>query len=309
MPVAEQLTTWKIELARLCQPYTNSKVCFDIPLSKQTYFGIGGRASAYLEVGEIDLLVAVARFKNDYRLDTFILGRGSNLLVSDDGFDGLVIRLVGQLDWLTFEGTSVRAGAGVSQPKLSKAAARQGLSGVEFVLGIPGSVGGGLMMNAGAWGSCFSDLVTQIRVVTELGEVTEISADQAKFQYRQSCLNDYFCIIEAEMRLTESEINVVTQQMQQLYQQKMETQPCVVGSAGCMFKNPEGRSAGRSIDLCGLKGTRIGDAEVSQIHGNFIVNHGNASAKDVLDLVELIQLEVKKQQGIDLHLEVKLLGF
>ena len=151
--------------------------------------------------------------------------------------------------------------------------------------------------------------MTQIRVVTELGEITEMSADQAKFEYRQSCLNDYFCIIEAEMRLTGSEINTVTQQMQQLYQQKMETQPFVEGSAGCMFKNPEGRSAGRSIDLCGLKGARIGDAEVSEIHGNFIVNHGNASAKDVLDLVELIQLEVKKQQDIDLHLEVKLLGF
>ena len=111
------------------------------------------------------------------------------------------------------------------------------------------------------------------------------------------------------MQLVESEIDTVTQQMQQLYQQKMKTQPFVEGSAGCMFKNPEDHSAGRSIDLCGLKGTRIGDAEVSQVHGNFIVNHGNASAKDVLDLVELIQLEVKKQQGIDLHLEVKLLGF
>jgi len=109
------------------------------------------------------------------------------------------------------------------------------------------------------------------------------------------------------MRLVESEIDTVTQQMQQLYQQKMETQPFVVGSAGCMFKNPEGHSAGRLIDLCSLKGTRIGGAEVSQIHGNFIVNHGNASAKDILDLVELIQLEVKKQRSIDLHLEVKLL--
>ena len=186
---------------------------------------------------------------------------------------------------------------------------REGLSGVEFALGIPGSVGGGLIMNAGAWGSSFGDVVTDVTVMDATGTLVNLTHAEAAFGYRHSGLNAYFCVVGASLALESGDVAAITERMQTFYKQKVETQPFAEENAGCMFKNPPGDSAGRLIDISGLKGYRIGGAEVSKVHGNFILNIDNATATDVLDLVAYIQEQVREKTGISLQTEVKRLGF
>ncbi len=301
---------WKEELASLTQNRdTPSKLRFEEPLSKHNYFGIGGNAAAYFEVSTIDELAYVAQLQKRSRVPVAIIGRGSNLLVNDAGYPGIVIRLIGKFNRLDFHENRVDVGAGVSLPRLSKMAASHGLSGVEFGLGIPGSVGGALIMNAGAWGSSFGDLVEHVQVMTDEGELVDVSHDDAEFSYRHSGLKSYFCVTGATLTLTPCDAQEVDDLMQDLYNQKITSQPFAEENAGCMFKNPPGHSAGKLIDECGLKGHRIGGAEVSKIHGNFILNLDDATAHDVLSLVRHIQAHVKQERGVDLEMEVQLLGF
>ena len=301
---------WKEELASLTQNRNSpSKLRFDEPLNKHNYFGIGGNAAAYFEVSTPDELAYVAQLKKRSSVPVAIIGRGSNLLVNDDGYPGIVIRLIGEFNQLEFNRNRVDVGAGVSLPRLSKTAASHGLSGVEFALGIPGSVGGALIMNAGAWGSSFGDLVEGVQVMTDEGKLVDLSHDEAQFSYRHSGLKPYFCVTGATLTLTPGDAEEVDDLMQDLYNQKITSQPFAEENAGCMFKNPPGHSAGKLIDECGLKGHRIGGAEVSKIHGNFILNLDDASAHDVLSLVRHIQDHVKQERGVDLEMEVQLLGF
>lgn len=301
---------WKEELASLTQNRDHpSKVRFDEPLSKHNFFGIGGNAAAYFEVSTTDELAYVAQLKKRRNVPVAIIGRGSNLLISDAGYCGIVVRLVGEFNRLVFNQNRVDVGAGVSLPRLSKLAASRGLSGVEFALGIPGSVGGALIMNAGAWGSSFGDLVERVQIMTVEGELNDLSRDEAQFSYRHSGLKAYFCVTGATLALTPGDAEKVENLMQDLYNQKITSQPFAEENAGCMFKNPPGHSAGKLIDECGLKGYRIGGAEVSTIHGNFILNLDSATAHDVLSLVRHIQDHVKRERGVDLEVEVQLLGF
>ena len=301
---------WKEELASLTQNRDNpSKIRFDEPLSKHNYFGIGGNAAAYFEVSTTDELAYVVQLKKRRNVPVAIIGRGSNLLISDAGYCGIVVRLVGEFNRLEFNQNRVDVGAGVSLPRLSKLAASRGLSGVEFALGIPGSVGGALVMNAGAWGSNFGDLVERVQIMTVEGELNDLSRDEAQFSYRHSALKSYFCVTGTTLALTPGDAEEVENRMQDLYNQKITSQPFAEENAGCMFKNPSGYSAGKLIDECGLKGYRIGGAEVSKIHGNFILNLDDATAHDVLSLVRHIQAHVKRERGVDLEMEVQLLGF
>ncbi len=301
---------WKEELASLLQNRNSpSKLRFDEPLSRHNYFGIGGSAAAYFEVSTTDELAYVAQLKKRWNVPVAMIGRGSNLLVSDVGYTGIVVRLVGEFNRLEFDKNRVEVGAGVSLPRLSKMAAVRGLSGVEFALGIPGSVGGALIMNAGAWGSSFGELVERVQALTDEGEFVNLSRDDAQFSYRHSGLKTYFCVTGATLALTPGDTEEVENLMQDLYKQKTTNQPFAEENAGCMFKNPPGHSAGKLIDECGLKGHRIGGAEVSKIHGNFILNLDDATAHDVLSLVRHIQDHVKRERGVDLEMEVQLLGF
>jgi UDP-N-acetylmuramate dehydrogenase len=229
--------------------------------------------------------------------------------VSDTGFKGISVRLIGELAKLEVDGNTVSVGAGLSLPRLSKTMSRQGLSGVEFALGIPGSVGGALIMNAGAWGSSFGDVVTSITVMNDTGDLINLTHAEADFEYRRSGLDTYFCVTDATLELKPGDADAITARMQAFYKQKVETQPFAEENAGCMFKNPPGDSAGRLIDISGLKGYRIGGAEVSTVHGNFILNIDNATATDVLNLVAHIQQQVREKTGISLQTEVKRLGF
>ena len=299
---------WKDALPEIIT-HPDSRLRFGESLAKHTYFGIGGEATAYIEISAIAELSALARFHRQWKVPIAIIGRGSNLLVSDTGFKGISVRLIGELAKLEVDGNVVSVGAGLSLPRLSKTMSRQGLSGVEFALGIPGSVGGALIMNAGAWGSSFGDVVTDVTVMNDTGELVNLSHAEADFEYRHSGLGAYFCVTGATLKLEPGDVDTITEQMQSFYKQKVETQPFAEENAGCMFKNPPGDSAGRLIDISGLKGYRIGGAEVSTVHGNFILNIDNATAADVLDLVAYIQEQVNEKTGVSLQTEVKRLGF
>jgi UDP-N-acetylmuramate dehydrogenase len=299
---------WKDALPDIVtQP--SSRLRFEEPLARHTYFGIGGETTAYIEISTISELAALARFHKQWNIPIAVIGRGSNLLVSDIGFKGIGVRLVGELAKLEVEENVVSVGAGLSLPRLSKAMSRRGLSGVEFALGIPGSVGGALIMNAGAWGSSFGDVVTNVTVMNDAGDLVELTHAEANFEYRHSGLDAYFCVTGATLALEPGDVDTITARMQAFYKQKVETQPFAEENAGCMFKNPPGDSAGRLIDISGLKGYRIGGAEVSTVHGNFILNIDNATATDVLNLVAYIQQQVREKTGISLQTEVKRLGF
>ncbi len=299
---------WKDALLDIVKD-SDSRIRFGEPLAKHTYFSIGGEATAYMEVNTVNELAALARFHRQWDVPVAIIGRGSNLLVSDTGFNGIGVRLVGELAKLEVDGNTVSVGAGLSLPRLSKTMSRRGLSGVEFALGIPGSVGGALIMNAGAWGSSFGDVVRNVTVMTDTGDLVELTHAEANFEYRHSGLDAYFCVTGAILTLELGDVDTITERMQAFYKQKVATQPFAEENAGCMFKNPPGDSAGRLIDISGLKGYRIGGAEVSTVHGNFILNIDNATAADVLNLVAHIQQQVREKTGISLQTEVKRLGF
>ncbi len=286
-----------------------SRLRFGEPLAKHTYFGIGGEVSAYIEVSTMPELAALAHFHEQWEVPIAPIGRGSNLLVNDIGFKGIAVRLVGELAKLEVDGNVVSMGAGVSLPRLSKTMSRRGLSGLEFALGIPGSVGGALIMNAGAWGSSFADVVTSVTVMNSTGDLVNLTHTEANFEYRHSGLDAYFCVTGARLTLEHGDVDTITDRMRTFYKKKVETQPFVEENAGCMFKNPPGDSAGRLIDITGLKGYRIGGAEISTVHGNFILNIDNATAADVLNLVAYIQQQVREKTGISLQTEVKRLGF
>ena len=299
---------WKDALPEIVtQPGTRLR--FGEPLAKHTHFGIGGEASAYIEVSTVNELAALARFHRKWEVPVAVIGRGSNLLVSDKGFKGIGVRLIGELAKLEVDENVVTVGAGLSLPRLSKVMSKSGLSGVEFALGIPGTVGGALIMNAGAWGSSFGDVVTDVTVMRDTGELVTLTHDEANFEYRHSGLDAYFCVVGATLKLQPGNVDTITAQMNALFKQKTDTQPFAEENAGCMFKNPHGDSAGRLIDISGLKGYRIGGAEVSTVHGNFILNINNATAEDVLNLVAHIQKQVREKTGISLQTEVKRLGF
>jgi UDP-N-acetylmuramate dehydrogenase len=299
---------WKDALPEIVtQPGTRLR--FGEPLAKHTHFGIGGEASAYIEVSTVNELAALARFHRKWEVPVAVIGRGSNLLVSDNGFKGIGVRLIGELAKLEVDEDVVTVGAGLSLPRLSKVMSKSGLSGVEFALGIPGTVGGALIMNAGAWGSSFGDVVTDVTVMRDTGELVTLTHDEANFEYRHSGLDAYFCVVGATLKLQLGDVDTITTQMNALFKQKTDTQPFAEENAGCMFKNPHGDSAGRLIDISGLKGYRIGGAEVSTVHGNFILNINNATAEDVLNLVAHIQKQVREKTGISLQTEVKRLGF
>ena len=299
---------WKDALPEIVtQPGTRLR--FSEPLAKHTHFGIGGEASAYIEVSTVNELAALAHFHRKWEVPVAVIGRGSNLLVSDKGFKGIGVRLIGELVKLEVDEDVVTVGAGLSLPRLSKVMSKSGLSGVEFALGIPGTVGGALIMNAGAWGSSFGDVVTDVTVIRDTGELVTLTHDEANFEYRHSGLDAYFCVIGATLKLQPGNVDTITAQMNALFKQKTDTQPFAEENAGCMFKNPPGDSAGRLIDISGLKGYRIGGAEVSTVHGNFILNINNATAEDVLNLVAHIQKQVREKTGISLQTEVKRLGF
>lgn len=281
----------------------------DEPMSRHTTFRIGGPADYFLEVADRTELTGVLALAHQEELPVYMLGRGSNLLVSDDGVRGLVLILAGQFDQYELQGSRLRAGGGYDLPKLATKVARSGLGGLEFACAIPGTVGAGLVINAGAHGGEMSQVVRNATVIWPDGRQEQLSPEQIGFGYRSSRLQGSAAIVVAvEMELSPAPEALIKERMAHHLERRRATQPLAVPNAGSIFMNPPGDYAGRLIDQAGLKGLTHGRAQVSEKHANFIVNLGNATAQDVLILMDRVRTAVEARFGVRLEPEVKIWG-
>jgi UDP-N-acetylmuramate dehydrogenase len=293
-----------------------SPVLWNAPLSAWTTFRIGGPAEALVTVNRTEELQSVILLCNENEIDWKVLGRGSNMLVSDEGFSGIIIILgdgfksVSRGQSLDNGNVVVEAGAAISLSRIGDWAAEQGLSGLEFAAGIPGTMGGALAMNAGAWGSEIGDLVDQVTLVGD-NDIKRVPGRDLTFSYRcwddiNKALADYV-VTGVDLQLAVAETITVQGKMREIRRQRWERQPVGMANGGSFFKNPAGKSAGQLIEASNLKGVRVGDAEVSEKHANFFVNRGNATAGDMMELMRKVQDRVKRDSGITLEPEVHLL--
>ncbi|MFH1791520.1 MAG: UDP-N-acetylmuramate dehydrogenase [Candidatus Omnitrophota bacterium] len=277
-------------------------------LSRHTTFGIGGPAWLWAEPIGLADLKKILKFSGKNKKKIFIIGSGSNLLVRDDGFDGIVVRLSDQaFTAISVENNRVRAGAGVKLGHLVIACCKASLGGLEGLAGIPGTVGGALVMNSGYAGN-IGDHVKQVRVMGPDGRVSILAKKDLKFGYRTSNLNGRI-VLEAEFSLKKTLKKKVIMRYESLMSEKKRRQPLDRKSAGCVFRNPAGQEsgAGAIIEFCGLKGLRMGGAEVSRKHANFIINTNFATSKDVINLIESIQRAVKDKVNVVLKPEIVIL--
>lgn len=279
------------------------------PMKRHTTFRIGGPADFLVEVANRQELAGVLAVAKREHLPVYILGRGSNLLVTDSGVQGIVLLLTGEFDQYELAGTRLRVGGGYDLPKLSLRVAKEGLGGLEFACAIPGTVGAGLVINAGAHGGDMSQVVRSATVVWPDGRTEELSAEAIGFGYRTSRLQGQEAIVvSVEMELHPADGAQIQAHIQQHLQRRRATQPLQFPNAGSCFKNPPGDYAGRLIEQAGLKGLTEGGAQVSEKHANFIVNLGSASARDVLVLMDRIRQTVQDRFGVRLEPEVRIWG-
>ena len=289
----------------------NCPCLFDEPMSSHTTFRIGGPADRLVTVGTVEQLSAVLRLAREQEIPVMLLGRGSNLLVSDKGIRGVVLQLGGDFQKITLleDGCAVRAGAAASLRALCDFACEHGLSGLEFAFGIPGSAGGAVYMDAGAYGGEMRDVVRSVTHMTRAGELVTLQKDELEFDYRKSrYTGGEDVIVSAEFALIPGDQDAIREKMAELLNRRREKQPYDLPSAGSVFKRPKNGFAAAMIEECGLKGRRVGGAQVSEKHSGFIVNLGGAACKDVLALIEIVQEEVFKQTGTQLECEVRVTG-
>jgi len=278
----------------------------NIPLASHTTLAIGGPARFYFRpTGETELNEALKLIPADTPI--LPLGRGSNLLVSDLGFDGVVIDF-GELDLISSSNNDLRVEAGARMGKIAQHCATQGLTGLEFMATVPGDLGGGIAMNAGAFGQQVSDTLCSIHLLLRSGEVSELNRDQLQMDYRHTRLPEGALVISAHFELLSDEAETIRDRMREMRKQRSSTQPLSLPNCGSVFKNPPGDHAARLIEAAGLKGTKIGNARISSTHANFIVNEGNASSSDVMALINRARETVEEKFGILLEPEVRILG-
>ncbi|MBW2028458.1 MAG: UDP-N-acetylmuramate dehydrogenase [Deltaproteobacteria bacterium] len=284
---------------------------FDYPMSRFTVAGVGGKVDALCRVRHTAALEDLVVFLTEQHIPYFPLGKGSNVLVTDRGFRGVVIVLEGklsQVEDLEESRDKVRAGAGLALGKLLDFCRSRGLGGLEFLAGIPGTVGGAIAMNAGAFGCEFGGLTEEVRVVLPGGESKTLKAAELEFSYRSLSLPKGAIITMATMRLRPGEPERIALKISRNLRSRRERQPLGYPSCGSVFKNPSGDFAGRLIEESGLKGRKAGGAMISPKHANFIVNTGGARARDFLRLMELARRTVKERTGIELEPEIRVIG-
>ncbi|WP_437205623.1 UDP-N-acetylmuramate dehydrogenase [Planctomicrobium sp. SH664] len=278
----------------------------DEPLAPHTWLKVGGPAQYFIEPRTVAELEDVVRTADQQDLPIRVLGGGSNLLIRDEGVSGVVIKLSGdEFAGVTISGNLVRARGAALLSNVISQTVGEGLSGLETLVGIPGTIGGAVKCNAGGRHGEIGEFVRSVTLMTAKGERFVRSGDELTFEYRFSGINE-LAILEVELELKAGDAKELTRRMRQIWITKKATQPFSFQSAGCIFKNPRGLSAGALIDQSGLKGTRIGGAEVSDRHANFIVTHPGATSADVLNLIEVIRARVNEQHGVDLELEIKI---
>ncbi len=279
------------------------------PMSLHTTFRIGGPADYFVMPADTRQLLDIVRLCREEEVPATVVGNGSNLLVGDRGFRGVIIQIGRGMGGIQTEGTRIRAQAGALMSAAAKEAADHGLAGLEFASGIPGTLGGGLVMNAGAYGGELKDCVREVTVLTPDDEIVTLSGEEMEFGYRTSRVQKEGGIItEAVLELKEGRQEEILGLMEQLRQRRQEKQPLDLPSAGSTFKRPEGFFAGKLIMDSGLRGLRVGNAQVSEKHCGFVVNRGGATAAEVRALMEQVQDEVEKRFGVRLEPEVRFIG-
>lgn len=285
------------------------KFAINETLKKYNTWRIGGEAEVVVFPDNFEKLSLIINFLNKNKMQYFVLGKGSNLLIPDKGFKGVIIKLVDGFDHFNIHNNIITVGSGFSFIRLSLLAAKNGLSGLEFAGGIPGTVGGAVTMNAGAHGSDVSKILKRVLVMDTLGNVFYLQNKELSFSYRNSIiLKKKYIVLEAEFNLEVGDKQEIAKTTSSFKAKRILTQPYNLPSCGSVFKNPLPSFAGELIEKAGLKGYKIGDAMFSDLHANFIVNLGNAKSDDIIALIELAKMTVKEKFNVDLQTEVKFLG-
>jgi len=288
--------------------YLKGKVKSKEPLSKCCTFRIGGPADLFIEPQDTEELKLILRMKKKYKFPFYLLGAGSNLLIDSSGLGGVVVRLNSpEFKKISFRDSTVEVAAGAMLNKLVRDSAGASLSGLEFLIGVPGTVGGALVMNAGQakGGFAIGDLVESARIMDYNAKIRTLRANNIKFGYRSSSLSKYI-ILSARLRLRKEDKKKINLRIAHFLQERRKTQGHSLANAGCIFANPASLSAGMLIDCCGLKGKKSAGAMISLRHANFILNRGNATSADVLRLMDLARKQVKKKFGLLLKPEIKI---
>ncbi len=293
-------------LAMIWWKNLKGKVRLNEPLARHTTFKIGGPAEFFLNPKDADDLKELLLAAKKEKFPVLVLGAGSNILAGDEGIRAAVVRLDSPcFKKVMVMGDRIEAGSGLGLRQLVELARQRGLSGTEFLAGIPGTVGGALVMNAGAWGKNIAGIVESVKVMDHQGKINVLSRSRIKFSYRSSDLGG-FIILSASLKLNKMDKKEISDNIKECLRHRFDSQDASLPNAGCIFKNPPGESAGRLIDMCGLKGKKIGGAVISRRHANFILNQGHASASDVLRLADLVVKSVKERFELTLEPEIKI---
>lgn len=278
------------------------------PMSKHTTFRVGGPADVLVQSGAPEL-PGVLELCKKYKEPYFILGNGSNLLVGDQGIRGAVIKLNSSEDDIAIDGEKITAGGGMLLSKAAAAAAKHSLAGMEFAAGIPGSIGGAVVMNAGAYGGEMKDIIESVTVLTAEGSEKTLSLEELELGYRKSCiLKNGYIVLHAVLHLSHGDRGQIEARMKELREKRLLKQPLEYPSAGSTFKRPEGYYAGKLIMDAGLRGFTVGGAQVSEKHCGFVINRDHATAQDIVTLMKRVSELVQKQAGVALEPEVRMIG-
>ena len=278
-------------------------------LKKHTTYGIGGPADLMIFPKSKQDLIKVIEIINENKIQLTILGSGSNVLVSDNGIRGAVISLKNSLKKIEVDDNILYAECGTMLGKIVKHAVKNNLIGLENLNGVPGTLGGALIMNAGAWGGEISENLIHVEVINSKSEIQKIQKKDLNFSYRQSSFNKDDILLSAKFNLKKADKDIIKENFIEAQSGRKKSQPLNKRSAGSLFKNPKNNSAGKLLDEAGLKGFSIGDAKISEKHANFFINDGDATSKDMLMLIKKAHKEVKDKFNVNLSLEVKLMGF
>lgn len=294
---------------KLIQVINRERVLIDEPMKKHTTFRVGGNADYFVmprTISEIQQITAICKKEN---LPYYILGNGSNLLVGDKGYRGVIIQIYKEMNDITVEGECIRAQAGALLSKVGSVAFDAGLTGFEFAAGIPGAVGGAVVMNAGAYGGEMKDILVSATVLAEDGKVLTLTNEEMELGYRTSIIaKKNYIVLEAEYQLQRGDKAEIRAKMDELKNRRVTKQPLEYPSAGSTFKRPEGYFAGKLIQDAGLRGFQVGGAQVSEKHCGFVINTGNATAADIVELMKQVSEKVFQEFGVTLEPEVKRLG-
>lgn len=294
---------------KFCELLGEEKVLTDELMSRHTTFKIGGAADYFLQPTSVMEIAGILKVCKEENVPYFVLGNGSNLLVSDKGYRGVIIQLFRNMNEIEVKGTEIRAAAGALLSGIAAAAKNASLTGFEFAGGIPGTIGGAVVMNAGAYGGEMKDVLKEVTVMTKEGEILTLPAEKLELGYRTSIIKkEEYLVLEAVLTLKEGNQEEIKARMRELTEQRVSKQPLEYPSAGSTFKRPEGYFAGKLIMDSGLRGYRVGGAQVAEKHCGFVINAGNATAADVVQLMNDVSKIVEEKFGVVLEPEVKFLG-